>query len=619
VVLLEGVSPQITRRLASSLAACTCAAVAATAGTATVAAASVAAPAWQRPAPITVSPAPGTPDASPATQISILGVAPERIRSARVSGSLSGLHRGAFHSYSGRRGASFVLRRPLDEGEHVSVLLGIAGHSPIRFSFGVARLAPTPPIINIPTIQPDKLDHFVSEPQLLPPRIEVGKGGSAFRGDIFLTPLPSPEVHPGSNNAITIKPVGPGGPMIVDGHGRLIWFHQLKTPTVAANFRPQRFGGREVLTWWQGQVTIAAYGLGQGMIFDTAYRPLRTVRAGNGYAADIHEFLLTPSGDALLTVNSLVMLHLPGTAPGKRSPFLDSIVQEVDVRTGLVVWEWHGLGHIPIADSYANTANSPYFDAYHLNSIEPLPGGRVLVSARDTCAVYEIDQATGRVIWTLGGKASSFRMGRGTRFYFQHDATLLPGERVSLFDDEGGPPRKGPTARGLILALDLHRRTAGLAHQYLRPGKPTRPDSEGSFQTLPGGDLFVGFGSTPFFSKFSPAGKLLFDASLPTDDGSYREFNFRWNATPGTRPAISAKRTSATRVSVDASWNGATTVARWQVLAGAGKGSLSPVATMPSRGFETHVAVSSSAAMFAVRALSSTGKLLATSSPVATS
>lgn len=600
----------MTGRLVSALAVVASMIAAAEATPSAVAATS------RHPGPVTVSPAPGTPDASPNTQISILGVAPDRIQSARVTGFVSGLHRGAFHSYSGRRGASFVLSRPLDEGESVTALVRIAGRTPISFSFTVARLAPRPPILNIPTTQPAKLQHFRSEPALLPPRITVHKGGSALAGDVFLTPLPSPEVHPGSNNAITIKPVGPGGAMLIDGHGRLVWFHQLKTPTVAANFRPQRFNGREVLTWWQGKVTIAAYGLGEGVIADRSYRTLAIVRAGNGYAADLHEFSLTPSGDALITVNSLVLVHLTGTPPGALSPLLDSIVQEVDVRTGLVVWEWHSLGHIPLADSYATPATSAYFDAYHLNSIQPLAGGRVLVSARDTSAVYEIDRATGRIVWTLGGKASSFRMGPSARFWFQHDAQLHSGDRVSLFDDEGGPPFMAPSSRGLILALDRRRRTAKFVHQYRRPGNATRAESEGSMQTLPGGDLFVGFGSTPFFSKFTAGGKLVFDASLPTDDGSYREFNFPWNATPTTRPAISATRTSSKRVSVYASWNGATSVARWEVLAGRSGASLARVACAPDRGFETRISVSSSARTFEVRALNSRGQALASSRPV---
>src|ERR1700729_3872760 len=167
----------------------------------------------------TISPFPGTPDASPTTQISILGVAPRRIAGVRVTGSISGVHPGRLRPYSAARGASFVLRRPLTEGERVTVVVRLRGERALRSRFGVARPAPIPPVLDVATLQPDKLDHFVSQPSLLAPRITVRRGASLGGGDIFLTPLPSPIVHPESNNELTITPVGPGGPMIVDRRG----------------------------------------------------------------------------------------------------------------------------------------------------------------------------------------------------------------------------------------------------------------------------------------------------------------------------------------------------------------------------------------------------------------
>jgi hypothetical protein len=581
-----------------------------------VPAATAASRASKPPAPLAISPAPGTPDASPSTQISILGIAPGRIRSARVIGSASGLHPGAFHAYSGGRGASFVLSRPLAQGERVAVLLGIAGRAQVAFSFTVARLGPTPPVLNLPALQPAKLSHFISRSDLLPPRITVYKGSGSSGGDVFLAPLPSPAVHPGSNNAITIRPVGPGGPMILDSRGNVVWFDQLPSPMVAANFRPQAFAGRRVLTWWQGSVTVDAFGIGEGVLADSSYRTLRTVRAGNGYPTDLHEFVLTPSGDALVTAYSPVMVHLPGSAAGALSPVLDSIVQEVDIRTGLVVWEWHALGHIPLADSYATPANSADYDAFHINSIEPATGGRVLISARDTSAVYLVDRAGGRIVWTLGGKAGSFRLGPGARFHFQHDAQLLGSNEISVFDDEAGPPADASSSRGLILALDLRHRTAAVVRQYRRPGNDTLAQSEGSVQELPCGNVFLGWGSTRFFSEFSRGGKLLFDAGLPAGDGSYREFRYPWSATPRTRPSAAARRGSRSSVSVYASWNGATSVARWQVLAGSSAASLSPAGSAPDRSFETRINVASHASTFAVRALSSSGRILSTSAAV---
>ena len=190
------------------------------------------------------------------------------------------------------------------------------------------------------------------------------------------------------------------------------------------------------------------------------------------------------------------MVHLRGTAAGALSPLLDSVVQEIDIRTGLVVWEWHALGHIPLGDSYATPANSADFDAYHLNSIEPLSGDRLLLSARDTSAVYEIDRVTGRILWTLGGKASSFRLGPGARFYFQHDAQLLGRNGSHCSTTKPGHQCEAPSSRGLVLALDMRRRTATSSVSTAGPGTTRSPTARAACRQLPNGTAFVGFGSS---------------------------------------------------------------------------------------------------------------------------
>jgi hypothetical protein len=570
-------------------------------------------------ASLTISPAPGTPDANPKTGVSVLGVAPARIGSVRVVGAKSRTHPGKLLPFSRNRGAIFVPSTPLTEGEKVSVTVSVHGRPQRRFSFTVANLAPVPPILNPSATQPDKLEHYQSEPNLTPPHITVLTGASTQRNDTFLTPLPSPIVHPGSAQSVTLTPVGPGGPMIVDGRGNVVWFNQLTRPDVAANLQIQRYEGKPVLTWWQGPVTIAAYGLGEGVIADTSYRTQHVVHAGNGYEMDIHEFVLTPDGDVLFPVYSLVKVHLPGTPAGQLTQLVDAIVQEVDVRSGRVVWEWHALGHIPLSQSYATPGNSAYYDAYHFNAIQPLSKGRVLISARDTSAIYDVDRARNRIVWRLGGKASSFKLAAGARFWFQHDAQMLSGNRVSLFDDEAGPPQKAPSSRALILRLDMRHHVARVAAQYHRPGN-TSAQSEGSVQSLAGGSIFAGFGAEPFFSEWTRAGKLVYDASLPQDDGSYRVRSYTWSATPKTVPAAAAQRTDAATVAVYASWNGATTVAKWQVLAGADAASLAPVGAPAAKtGFETRIDVPSSAATFAVVALDAKGHTLARSAPATTS
>lgn len=562
---------------------------------------------------VAVSPAPGTPDASPATQISILGPAAAAIGSVTVTGSVTGRHPGRLRAYRSAPGASFLPARPFAQGEQVRVTIRMRGRAPIRERFAVARLGVIGPPLNLPFTQPAKLQHFVGRPDLTPPTVTVNRADPGLMGDIFLTPLPAPIIHPGNADAISIHPVGPGGPMIVGPDGRLVWFRQLAAPEVAAALQVARLGRQTVLTWWQGTVSTSAFGQGLGVIADRHYRTIATVHAGNGYAADIHEFQLMPDGRALLIATSPVRVHLTGTPAGTLSPLQDSVAQEIDVRTGLVMWEWHGYGHIPLRDSDATQKTSPVLDVYHFNSLQLRPGGRMLISARDTSAIYDVDQATDRIAWTLGGKASSFRMGRGTVFRFQHDARWLPGDRVGLFDDQAGPPDYARASRGLVLALDLRRHIARLWRQYHRGG-PSLARSEGSFQALRGGGALVGFGATPWISQFAPSGRLLFDASLPADDGSYRALRFVWHGVAPGRPVVVAHPAGA-RASLYVSWNGATEVARWRVTV---PGGLSTLATVPDSAFETRISVPLRAA-YVVVALDRRGRALGRSRTVAPS
>jgi Arylsulfotransferase (ASST) len=192
---------------------------------------------------------------------------------------------------------------------------------------------------------------------------------------------------------------------------------------------------------------------------------------------------------------------------------------------------------------------------------------------------------------------------------------MLPSGEIAMFDDEAGPPMKAPSSRGLILALDLRRRTAAVVHSYRRPAD-TSAQSEGSVQIVPGGDVFLGFGSEPSFSEFTASGRMVSDAALLRDDGSYRAYRFAWTATPAMKPAVVARRVDATRIAVDVSWNGATRVARWQVLAGRAASSVSPRAIVPKCGFETHIELASSAPLIAVRALDASGHVLVRSGAV---
>ena len=100
----------------------------------------------------------------------------------------------------------------------------------------------------------------------------------------------------------------------------------------------------------------------------------------------------------------------------------------------------------------------------------------------------------------------------------------------------------------------------------------------GSIEPLANGNEFVGWGSAPYLSEFSPTGQLLLEASCriptsPTGPGSSRGSDCRCTRRPAP-PGGTAGGTT-----VYASWNGATQVASWRVLAGSGRARSAVVAT----------------------------------------
>lgn len=581
---------------------------------------------------LAISPLPGTPDASPQTQISIWGAKPSSIGAVSVRGSATGAHSGHLMPYSSGDGASFVLDKALAQGEHVSALATVAGHRH-SWSFAVARngaVSPPPIPRTAPTFDLSVLDMFHSTPSFfLPPKITINKTtpGVAGDGDLLLTPAPAPPIAPNQkpNPKAVSKIIGPGGPMIVDGQGNLVWFHLIQqtpgtAPVVSTNLRELTFAGQPALAWWQGNINPLGFGEnGEEMIVDRNYKTLATIKGGNGYSIDLHEFLMTPAGDALTTVYQPVVANLSRLHGSSHAVILDSIIQLIDVKTGLVKWEWHPDGHIDVGDSY-NTPVPVGYDPWHLNSMQLLRGNRILASMRNTWAGYDIDIATGRILWTLNGKHSSFKMGRGARFAFQHDIEMLSPHTITLYDDAAGPPVVEQQSRGLELTVSTRHHTASVHHQFVRPGGKTLAGSQGNTQTLRNGNKFVGFGSVPFISEFSSSGALLFDASLPFGDDTYRAYRVPWVGTPdpATTPPSLAGTGSNGSYTLFASWNGATEVASWQVLAGPSAGSLGKVGAPVARaGFETALPVQTNQSLVAVQALNSAGQPLGTSAAIA--
>ena len=420
-------------------------------------------------------------------------------------------------------------------------------------------------------------------------------------GDVFLTPMRGPTQW---------------GPMIIGPRGSLIWFDPMPGPTtVASNLRVQRFRGQPVLTFWRGYVNVNS-GQGVDVILNRHYQQIATVRAGNGLMADLHEFTLTPRNTALITAYSLVHWDGTGIGQSKDMDVVNCTVQEIDIPTGNVLFQWDSLDHIGLRDSYVAPSTTPgiQYDYFHVNSIQQLSDGNLIISARGTWAEYEINASTGSVVWQLGGKHSSFKMGPGTQTAYQHDAILHAGNVMSIFDDGGGP-LVHPQSRALFERLNTRTMTATLLR--VDDHRPALQASvEGSVQERPGGRTFVGWGDAAYFSEYNRHGRQIFDGHMRSANSSYRAYEFAWDGQPLTKPALAVQRGAHGISTVYASWNGATDNSSWRVLAGPAANRLHRVGKGPRRGFESVIKVHTGASYFAVQALDSAGHVLAQSAAV---
>jgi len=406
--------------------------------------------------------------------------------------------------------------------------------------------------------------------------------------------------------------------MIFEESGNLVWFHPLPKGTEATNLQVQQYDGQPVLTWWQGRIPPQGFGQGEEIIDNTAYQEIGRVHAGNGYLADLHEFHVTPQGTALLTVFDPIDCNLSSLGGPSGGAVTDSLFQEIDLKTGLVRREWDSLDHVGLSDSYspATSANTIWpFDYFHLNSIDQLANGTTLISARNTSALYQLNTLTGQVLTRIGGKHSSVKLTAGAATAYQHDATVLANGTISVFDN-GGVPKVHAQSRGLILAVNPEAKTDEVVAEYEHPAPPLSSGSQGDVQTLADGDVFIGWGSEPYFSEFSAGGQMLYDAHWHGSYQSYRSYRFSWSGSPSEPPAIAAT-SSGGQVTVYASWNGDTRTASWRVLAGPSAQQLTPVASAARSGFETTIVAPVAEAYVAVQALGAAGEVLGTSSTIA--
>jgi Arylsulfotransferase (ASST) len=473
-------------------------------------------------------------------------------------------------------------------------LAGAAGAALFGLRLPAATAAPGTAAIN----------GYVSRPDLNPPVISMDfPSDGAAPGSIFLAPF-NIAAAAGAYQS-TPNSQSHSGPLIVDDFGEPLWFLPLGS-TTAMDVRLQQYKGQPVLTWYEGTV-LGAEG-GSWVIFDPTFHQVATVKAGRGRHGDLHDLQLTPQGTALITIyREVAALDVARLVTG--------IVQEIDVASGRVLFEWRSNEHVGLDESFTPQVTAAgNVDYFHLNSIDVDTDGHLLLSARNTSTVYKVNRKTGAVIWRLGGKKSDFAVDPAASFAYQHDVRRRRDGTITMFDNNAAAPGAQTQSRGLRIRLDMQKMRASFAAEYLAPS-PRTTWAMGDLQQLPDGGVFIGWGTDGSFTELGPDGSVRLDARFADGSVSYRAFRFELAARPKGRPATEILRNPDGSLTMYVSWNGALNVAQWQLMAGSSAAKMKPARTVRRTGFETAIPLPVTAGTVSAVALDAHGRQLRAAAP----
>lgn len=356
--------------------------------------------------------------------------------------------------------------------------------------------------------------------------VDVNKPDSTPGYIYYTSGVSAAALVPGAGQVLSNLPQGQPANVVTDKSGHEVWRYTPPKGQDVSNFRTQTYRGEPVLTWWQGG-TVGGHGSGTDYIADRHGHVITTLTAGDGLSSDVHEFRLTPDGRALITSYKEVDADLTSIGGPKNGKMFDTIASVVDVATKRVLFQWSAAQHVPLTDSTAPTSapGSGTFDPYHMNSIALDPRGNLVMSMRDTSAVYDVNIHTGAINWQLGGKHPTLTQGPGVEFAFQHDAEFDGANTIRLFNDNSSGQQTLGVSSVEWIRIDPAAHRATLVRNQTHPDGLVAP-AMGNAQGLADGNTVVGWGMAPHISEFSPSGDLVYDATLPF--GTYRAYLEDW-------------------------------------------------------------------------------------------
>jgi hypothetical protein len=378
----------------------------------------------------------------------------------------------------------------------------------------------------------------------LPPVTVLTDNSGDKGGDIFISPFGDSSTY--QNGAEILSPDGK----------KVLWSHAAPAGEEDSDFRTQAYDGRPVLTFWEG-TGLGGVASGTDYIYNSHYQQIAAIKAGNRYNADGHEFLITPWNTALILAYSTGTANLTSIGGPANQTVINGSVQEINIRTGKVLFQWNSEDHVPYSESEQPlpASASSAWDWFHINAVKVNTDGTFLVDSRDTWTTFDVSPKNGKIIWQLGGKDSSFRLktangqtldNAGEFFSWQHDLEGHGNGIYTVFDnDAAGTANTGSSvivnlsySRALTLKLNVRTHVATLLASDNQPEGLSAP-SQGNTELLANGGQFVGWGALPYFSQFSASGQLVFNAEFPAGVNSYRAYRLPWH------PAIPASRSTS--------------------------------------------------------------------------
>ncbi|KAG0650207.1 hypothetical protein D0Z07_3315 [Hyphodiscus hymeniophilus] len=419
--------------------------------------------------------------------------------------------------------------------------------------------------------------------------------------------------------------VDEAGAMILDSKGDFVWWRGGYGQVY--NMQVQEYRGELYLTFWAGDDTVGGHGAGYYYMLDSSYKQVHKLGAANGLDGDLHEFQITPEGTALISVYEVIDGDLTPFGHEKDGKIWDCLIQEIDLATGKLLFQWRASEHYELTETQREVPNPDPFDFFHLNSIDKDLKGNYLISSRFTFTVTYINGVTGDIIWILGGKRNNFTDlsgGKATGFMYQHDARWSDDYTTITIFDNGAEDWHyvEPYTRGIRIKIDQEAMTAELVTEYANPHH-IYGMSQGSLQTLPNGNVLMGYGNTGAMTEYAGDGTVLCDVHFGPetwfgsgDIQSYRTYKFNWVGRPDTKPDIAFVRSddpASNETSVFVSWNGDTEVRRW-VLEGTDDveaGKWSALNEVARKGFESQILMKNITAPYVrARGLDKDGKVL---------